>query len=305
MMSLAVGSARENREQSPRVVAVTMTRDEADMLPRWVSYYGGQLGVENLVVLDDNSVDGSTEELPCTLHRLPSPPWRSSWGQMRRQLANGLARGLLACYDVVIFTDVDEFLVPDPGRHSSLLAYLKARAGRDVIAPLAVNVLHNPRTEPALHSGRPVLEQRRFVKFTAGMCKPLIKRIPADWQAGFHGIKARFEIDRELMLVHLKYYDVDALAKVSEHRRNLHESEGRGGVLSAWTFGPDELTSRLWSWTLTPAGESVPEFDPAGVDLSKVILSNPSGGFRADGTQLDSMSEEPLRQLPARFRSVL
>ena len=41
------------------------------MLPRWVQYYGDQLGQDNLVVLDDNSVDGSTEHLPCTVLRLP------------------------------------------------------------------------------------------------------------------------------------------------------------------------------------------------------------------------------------------
>lgn len=276
------------------------------MLPRWISYYGGQLGVENLIVLDDNTVDGSTDDLPCTLHRLPPPPWQTSWAQARKLLASGIAEGLLACYEVVIFTDVDEFLVPDPDHHSGLLAYLGARAGQDVIAPLGVNVLHNPRVEPELRASQPVLQQRRFVKFAPGLCKPLIKRVSAEWRAGLHGIKAPFEIDQELLLLHLKYYDVEMLAKVSQHRRDLHDKEGRGGLRSAWTVGSAELTSKLLSWTETPDGEPVPEFVPGEVDFSEVIASTGSGGFRAyGGTQLKAMDEQPLRQLPDRFRAAI
>lgn len=306
MTAPPAGPAEEQSRTRPTAVAITMARDEADMLPRWISYYGRQLGVDNLIVLDDNTVDGSTDDLPCTVHRLPPPPWQTNWAQARRRVANGIADGLLACYDVVIFTDVDEFLVPDPDRHSGLLAYLSARAARHVVAPLGVNVLHNPRLEPPLHADEPVFGQRRFVKFAPGMCKPLIKRIAAEWQAGLHGISAPFEIDRELWLLHLKFYDVDALATVAEHRHGLHEREGRGGSVSAWTQTSAELTSKLLEWTETPAGATVPEFDPDEMDLSEVVGSSAPGRFRVyGGTQLRAMDEQPLRRLPERFHSAL
>ena len=60
-----------------------MVRDEAFMLPRWMSHYGGQVRLHNLIVLDDNSVDGSTGDLPCTTYRLPPPPWERGWGTTR------------------------------------------------------------------------------------------------------------------------------------------------------------------------------------------------------------------------------
>lgn len=60
----------------PRVVVITMVRDEAAMLSRWVDYYGREVGLGNLVVLDDNSVDGSTTGLACPVYRLPPPPWK-------------------------------------------------------------------------------------------------------------------------------------------------------------------------------------------------------------------------------------
>src|SRR5262245_57139984 len=63
----------------PRVAVLTTVRDEAQMLPRWLDYYGRQVGSENLLVLDDNSVDGSTKDLPCTVYQLPPAPWRMEW----------------------------------------------------------------------------------------------------------------------------------------------------------------------------------------------------------------------------------
>lgn len=285
----------------PRVAVMTTTRDEADMLPRWVEYYGRQVGVENLLVLDDNTTDGSTKDLPCSVYRLPPAPWRWDWAAGRIRLVNGIAQGVLACYDAVVFTDVDEFLVPDPGRYDGLRDYLAARADRAVIAPLALNVLHNPDVEPDLDPARPVLTQRRFVKFTSVMCKPLVKRIPAAWRPAFHGINAAYEIDRDLLMLHLKYYDVAALRKVAEHRRMLHEHEARGASSSAWSMGGDELASELLSWVQTPPGEDVREFDPAEPDLDRVVQRKAAGFYRSEGTQLKAMKKNPLRRLPERF----
>jgi hypothetical protein len=290
-----------NAAQAPRVVALTMTRDEAGMLPRWLEYYGGQLGNENLVVLDDNSVDGSTDHLPCPRLRLPPEPWTSPWAQARLALVNGLSRGLLACYDVVVFTDVDEFLVPDPRRYEGLVDYLTVNRSREVIAPLAVNVLHNPMVEPALDPRQPLLAQRRFVKYAPGMCKPLIKRTAADWWASFHGITAPFEVDRDLLMLHMKFCDVSSLMTVSEHRHARHE-EGRGHPTSAWAVSSDELASRLSTWVQTPERHNVPEFDPYELDLSDLVRDKGRGRFRSHGPQLRAMDENDLRRLPERFR---
>jgi hypothetical protein len=290
--------------QAPRVVVLTMVRDEADMLPHWLDYYGRQVGEDNLVVLDDNSVDGSTDDLPCTVFRLPQAPWKASWAQTRTGLVNGISRGLLACYDVVVFSDVDEFLVPDPARYESLVHYLSSVPDREAIAPLALNVLHNPRLEPVLDPAQPLLKQRRFVKFAPGMCKPLIKRIPADWGRAFHAIGTPFEIDRDLVMLHLKYYDVSSLKRVSEHRHARHQ-EGRGHPESAWALESDELISRLLSWVQTPEGHDVPEFDPSEADLDEIVHRKSNSHFRSHGPQLTAMENNPLRRLPERFSTAV
>lgn len=285
----------------PRVAVITTTRDEADMLPRWIDYYGGQVGVENLMVLDDNTADGSTDDLPCTVYRLPPAPWRWEWAVGRIRLINGIAQGLLACYDVVVFTDVDEFLVPDPAHHKGLREYLSTRGDRDVIAPLALNVLHNPEQEADLDPARPVLAQRRFVKFAPVMCKPLLKRVPAPWRPAFHGINAPYAIDTDLLMLHLKYYDLSSLRRVADHRRMLHETENRGSSSSAWAMGSDELASQLLSWVGTTDGQAVPELDPTEPDLRNIVQQKAAGFYRSEGTQLKAMKKNPLRRLPERF----
>ena len=98
----------------PEVAVITMARDEGELLPLWVSHYARHVGIDNLVVLDDNSVDGSTEGLGCTVHRVPELKGGLAFEPVRMRLMNGLAAGLLAVYDYVVFVDVDEFLVTDP-----------------------------------------------------------------------------------------------------------------------------------------------------------------------------------------------
>ena len=294
---------RSREPHAPSAVAMTMVRDESDMLPRWVDYYGRQLGMQNLIVLDDNSKDGSTDGLPCTLYKLPPEPWKKRWAGTRARLVNGMARGLLACNDVVIFTDVDEFLVPDPDMYDGLLDYLAHRSDRPVIAPLAFEVMHNARVEPKFDPDRPLLEQRRFVKFSPAMCKPLIKRVSAAWEPAFHAIHAPFEVDPELFMLHLKYYDETALETVAEHRYRIRTSEGRGSPASFWSKKPDELKNLLATWTsLEREGGSVSAVDVEQLRYGNLISKRPDGTWRADANQVRGLNESLLQELPERFR---
>ena len=184
-----------------------MPRDEGTMLRRWVQHYGDAVGRDHLLVLDDNSSDGSTTDLGCPVFPVPTLPGGSEFERARMRLINGFAQGLLACHDFVIFVDVDEFLIPDPVKFGGLREFLAARRDRPVIAPLALNLVHHVGVEGEIDPDRPVLEQRSFAKFLPGMCKPAIKRVPAPWTAASHGIGRAFAVDPELFMLHLKLYD--------------------------------------------------------------------------------------------------
>lgn len=231
-------------------------------------------------MIDDNSSDGSPDNLPCNVLRIPPSPWKSNWGQMRANFVNALSRGLFARFDVVIFTDADEFLVPDPRHFDGLLDLVSAKSDQEVIAPVAVNVLHNPNAEPAFDHTRPILAQRRSVKWASAMCKPLTKRTPAPWNQGSHGIQAPFPIDPELYLLHMTFYDLEELSDVADRRGELHLNEGRGSIHRSWSLGSQEIKRQLFEW-VESAGDAVPEFSPANYDVAGVIHEEANGFFRS------------------------
>ncbi len=289
---------RRTRDESakPQVLVMTMARDEAEMLPRWVSHYSEQVGIENLVVLDDNSTDSSTDDLGCTVHRLPQLPGPGYEGA-RMQLVSGLASGFLALYDFVVFVDADEFLVADPTRHADLPSFLATRRDREVVAPMTLNVVHVPSLEEPLQADQPVLGQRRFAKFTPIMCKPQIKQVPAPWKWASHGIEAPFEVDTELYMLHLKFADRDALRRVAAHRRALVEADGRAHK-SSWSRDAEEMVGVLDRAVADVDPERVPEFDPAAVDLTGIV-ERKDGWYRSVGRgQVAALEQQPLCRVP-------
>ena len=280
----------------PDVLVMTMVRDEAEMLPRWVRHYAEQVGVKNLFVLDDGSTDGSTDALGCTVHRLPPLPGRG-YERMRMELVSGLARGFLATYDFVVFVDADEFLLPDPARHEDLPSFLARRRQAEVIAPMTLNVVHVPSVEGPLRADEPVLGQRRFAKFTPIMCKPSIKQVPASWRWASHGIKAPYQVDPELYMLHLKFADRDALGRVAAHRRALVDSSGRA-LRSNWSRGADDVLAVLDRSVRNVDPERTPEFSPEEVDLSRIVERR-EGWYRSVGPgQLSALERQPLRRVP-------
>ncbi len=286
----------------PAVAVLTVARDEAAMLPRWVAHYGSHVGVENLVVIDDNTSDGSTDDLPCTVLRIPG--FGPKGFEARRiRLVSGLASGLLQVYDVVIFVDVDEFLVPDPAQFEGLKDYFRQRP-HDVMAPLALNVVHHVGAEGPLRQGRPVLAQRQFAKFAPVMCKPSMKRIDAPWAAASHGVRAPYAVDPGIFMLHLKFADRDLLQEAADRRNALAARDGRGSNAS-WQYTGDDMVGVLEKSVAKVDPDSVPEFDPSAVDLDGLVVHE-GAIWRAPGPgHLMIMRRQPLVRIPSRLRGVL
>ncbi|HET7736818.1 MAG TPA: glycosyltransferase family 2 protein [Nocardioidaceae bacterium] len=297
----APGPQHMHRGTGSRAVVVTVVRDEAEMLPRWVTYYGEQLGYDNLVVFDDNSRDGSTDDLPCTVHRLPElDATRVPFEKARMDLVSRATNGFLSWYDVAVFTDVDEFLVPDPAKHDGLQSYLAARTDRPAVGALGLNVVHHPSEGP-IDASKPVLGQRRFAKFVPLMCKPAVKRVPTEWTAASHGIRTPFEVDPELFMLHLKFYDRDALRRTAEHRLAMVEADGRAAG-SSWAKGGDAMVDVLDEAVAGVDPQSVPEFDPGSIDPSGLVIEDPKEGYRTVKVgQIRAMQGQPLVRIPERL----
>lgn len=282
----------------PSIGLVTLTRDEGPLLRKWVDHHA-RVGMTNILVFDDGSRDGSTDDLPCSVHRLPAMPGGRGFEAGRLALINGVAEGLLAVYDYVAFCDVDEFLVPDPERFDSLPELLEARGRPDVIASTALDVVHVPGEGP-LDLSLPVLSQRAFAKFAPVMCKPALKRIAADWARGSHGIRSPYGVDPDLFMIHLKFADRDRLAGIAAMRHEQHLVDGRAPK-SGWSLKADEVVSIL-DQALRTFDPAVEEFDPHVLRLAELVEAHADGSYRS---ARGGMRKQPFVRVPAKLRAAL
>ena len=211
-----------------RISAITMVRNGGDFLRRWVDYYGGQFGRENLYIFFDG-----TDQVPpaftagCNVHVMPRTEGNVAESDRRRAaILSDFARGLLDRYDFVIGTDVDEFIVPDPSKWISLpecLSSLKTE-GRVAFSPLGCDVVQNITCEGALDPSRPVLSQRSFALLSTRYTKASILCAKADWGSGFHRVRgSNLHILKDLYLFHFGCADAsDVLAKMSDKDLGAH-----------------------------------------------------------------------------------
>lgn len=290
-----------------RIAAITFCRDEGRMLPLWIRYYGQQLGVDNLYVVDDNSEDGSTDDLPCDVLHIP-PIRGGKFNTTRMAMVGNLGRSLLELYDVVMFCDTDEFIVPDPDRWAGLKEYVEARTddGLNAVGSLGFNVVHHVGAEPPLDLTRPLLGQRQLAKFLPLMCKPAIKWVPEHWSAGTHGVRTPYAVDPDLWMFHMKFGDRDHLQEAADHRQRMVEADGRSAD-TQWRQGGDTLVGLLEQITHGVDAVDVPEFvPPTGEKLAALVTEDPPGNFRAPkGSQMKQMENRPLVRIPKRFHGIV
>lgn len=285
------------RSKGPRVAALTVVRDEAAMLPRWLGYYGAQLGLENLVVVDDRSTDGSTDDLPCRVIRHDGFP-EGRFEKARMALASRLGAELLRSHDAVIFTDADEFLLADPDRYDGLLDFVSARPELNVAAGLGLNIVHHLDHESALRADKPVLGQRRFAKFVRRISKPSLKRVDAPWVRASHGIRAPYAPDRGLLMVHLKFADLDLMRRTANLRHAVRVSSGLT-ERSAWAKSGDEIAAEFHSFV--NGGPEVPEFDAERVDPLRLVSERDGVWLARGARQLRVMAKGALLRVPSRY----
>ena len=187
----------------------TMFQDEAEFLPIWLNYYGNQAGFSNCFLIDHGSeiFDKSIVNVSNIFHLARSPQ-----DEVQRVTAiSNLTEYLLNYYDLVIYSDIDEIIVPNPTIWSGLQEYCALNT-KNAVYTVGLNVQHQPEIEPPFNFNEGVLKQRPWVRFVSPMCKPLILRSRVSWSKGFHGCDIPAEID-EVYLFHLRNFDVGVSLK--------------------------------------------------------------------------------------------
>lgn len=274
----------------PRVAALTMVRDEADFLPLWLRHYGRQVGSEHLYVLDHASRDGSTRGI--SAHVIPLPDSPLDEDQRLAQVSDAV-RDLLGRYDWVVHSDADELMLADP-RHFPALADYAAAEPAIAARAIGLDLHHRPDDEPPLDPALPLGAQRRWVRFSASMCKPGLIRAPVRWTPGFHASDppGRFGA---LYCLHLRYVDL-ALA-LRRLARTRTRALAPGTQLDHQRVADSEFETLMRNVAALRHEADVP-FDPALPPLQPWVAQMQAGAPL-------TLAGDLLWELPARFRAAL
>ena len=272
------------------VAAITMVFNEAVFLPIWLNHYGSALGYENLFVIDDGSTDMSVREK--TIANLVSRK-RGVLDELHRsKTISYFHEELLKYYDVVLYTDADEIIVPEPNLGLSLRDYLVSKNVSNWINPIGLNVLHDRRSERPLDLDKPLFSQRSYVQFDQAYCKPVIARVPMRWPPGFHGSMRPACYAADLFLFHLRAMDYDI-------------SKARSRNLNSVSFAEDSLRRN----------ES-PQFRMREQEYLNLYFSTPEAEFERARSELDFSDRlekikrgpgagSPVARVPDRFLNAI
>ena len=196
-----------------RIAALTMVRNGGFYLSRWVRYYGSLLGKENLYIY----FDGEDQDVPdfaegCNTELVPRTPGNVREADKGRiKFLSGKASGLFNSYDLLIGTDVDEFLIVDPSLRMSLPEFLSSldTAGKTSFSGLGCDVIQHLKFERPLDRSKGLLEQRSYACLSTRYTKTSVLCKPVAWGSGFHRTKkGNFHIVPDLFLFHFGCADV-------------------------------------------------------------------------------------------------
>lgn len=203
-----------------RICALTMVRNDDFFLRKWVEYYSAQIGAANLYVY----FDGNDQVVPefcsgvnvCVRERVPGLVAAADRGRI--DFLSSQAAQLLERYDMVIGTDVDEFLVVDPALGKSLPEFLSQLPPRVSYSGLGIDVGQHLEKESEIDGSVSFLKQRHYARLSTRYSKSTVITKPVQWGSGFHRVRnGNFKIVKDLYLFHFGCIDMKRLeAKFSD-----------------------------------------------------------------------------------------
>jgi hypothetical protein len=213
-----------------KTAVFTIVKNEKYFLPIWLKYYGQFFDKKDIYVIDNGSTDGSTKDIDVQCIWTPSPFDFNV--KFLLDVATAFQKNLLEKYDSVLFAEADEIIVPKkPGRFD---LHLK---DTPVARCLGYEVVHAVGIEPAIKWDKPLLRQRQYWEMKNNFCKPLLSKIPLNWEVGFHDCSPPVPVDKTLTLIHLRRIDYEHSKQRLTQRR-------------MWPRPPGQAENMAWQWKL-------------------------------------------------------
>ena len=215
-------SLHDTFETMKRIAALTMVRSDNDFLRKWVEYYSAAFGPDNLYVWFDG-LDQTVPDFCSDVHtaRIEHVSADVHVGDRRRAafLSERASELFSDGYELVVGTDVDEFLVVDPSLGLSLAEFLSSvRTSLPSISGLGVDVGQRLPQEGRIDWSSPFLTQRSYAKLSTRYSKATVLCRPVAWGSGFHRTRrGNFHIVKDLFLFHFGCVDIDRIkSKMSD-----------------------------------------------------------------------------------------
>ena len=282
-----------------RTFALTVAHNESFFLPRWAAYYGAQLGIENLFIVDHGSTDLSTLGLGrSNVIRVPHDTYDEA---LRVKFVSHMHTALLSYYDAGFVSDADEFLIADPAKYKTLNE-LASHDESKALAPIGADLFHIRAVEPEFLGHLPILHQRSHILFNSWFCKRAFARVPVRFGMGFHTSNEPVVFNESLFLLHLKYFDYS----YSMARQSVTAGWKYAGDFGSHAKQPPRYVKGLFDhvdalFRAKKVSSSMKFADETKGCLDRMIV-NSSGEY--DFNVESGTIGKDLRALPERFRTL-
>jgi hypothetical protein len=211
----------------------TIVKNESFFLPIWLKHYRKYFCDYDIYVLDHQSTDGSTENLPVNVEIV-----KNELSYDHQWLLNTISkkqRELLDDYECVLFSESDEIVYTI---NCQLDEYIDTFIDSHLqyVTCQSYEVSQNfEENERNLNDDEEIFANRNWwtrQAYTANLYdKTLLSKIPLEWEPGFHNISYPRFYTNNFFMVHLKRYDFEQL--LSRNRRGRE-----------WNAAPTHLAAK-------------------------------------------------------------
>ncbi|AAV95846.1 hypothetical protein SPO2598 [Ruegeria pomeroyi DSS-3] len=204
---------------------VTICRDDAYFLTRFVQYYGGLFGRNNLYIISHGD-EPLVRELAQGCNIFPVPAIETSqFTMLHWRTKNHLKNALRQWYKHVLVCDVDEFVVVDPATGMNLRTWLDDAPGRTVYTAMGLEIVHlRDREKDDIGGG--ILGPRRHAQVALHYAKPCIVSRPAKIGRGGHYAEyEKLNMPDFLYMFHMKYCDYGLYVETLNRRNAFIEKQ--------------------------------------------------------------------------------
>ena len=240
---------------------VTIVRDDDYFLQRFVEYYGGLFGRENIYVINHGNQESVRRIAEgCNLFPVPDIETKK-FTMLHWRTKNGLLSALRQWYRFVLVADVDEFVVVDPATGHNLRTWLDEAKGHTVYTAMGLEIVHLRDKEPeGIEHG--ILGPRLHAQVNLWYAKPCIIGRPAKLSRGGHYSEHRkLNMPDFLYMFHMKFCDYGLYVDTLDRRNAFVKSKNMEG-------NPKVKTNPQWFAKNRKDDEIFSAFDARPIDTS-------------------------------------